>query len=181
MILECVTLVNATIKQAQTKQESKRDKDATFTKKRGKTYYGYTCHIGLDKGTDVIHRVELMPANMHDSDIFESVVHGKKKSVYADKGYANKKRRDKLESNGIFCGILQKGYRNKPLTKAQKGLNRHLSSVRNTVELSFSFMNAVLKYDRCKYYDFARNRFQFVINATVYNIRMLITLSHTTA
>lgn len=181
MILECVTLVDATIKQAQAKPESKRDKDAAFTKKRGNTYYGYKGHIGLDKGTDVIHSVEFTPANVHDSTMFDSVVHGKEKSVYADKGYANKKRGDQLESQGTFSGILAKGYRNKPLTKAQKALNKQLSSVRNTVERPFAFMKTVLKYDRCKYYDFARNRFQFIINATVYNIRRLITLSHAVA
>jgi IS5 family transposase len=177
MILECVTLVDATIKQAQATPRSKRDKDATFTKKRGKTYYGYKGHIGVDLGTEVIHSVEFTSANVHDSAMFESLVHGKEKSVYADKGYANKKRKKALETKGTFCGILEKGYRNKPLTKAGTALNKQLSKVRNIVERPFSYMKNVLNYERCSYYDDKRNRFEFVMNAIVYNIRKSITLS----
>lgn len=177
MILDKVTLVDATIKQAQAKPRSNRDNDAKFTKKRGKTYYGYKGHIGMDLGTEVIHSVEFTPANTHDSEMFDSALHGKEKSVYADKGYTNKKRKKDLETRGIFCGILEKSYRNKPLTKAQIGKNKQLSKIRNIVERPFSFMKHVLGYDRCSYYDLRRNRFQFILNATVYNMRKILTYS----
>jgi len=110
--------------------------------------------------------------------MFDSVLQGKEKSVYADKGYANKKRKTTLESKGIFCGILEKSYRNRPLTKAQIGKNKQLSKIRNIVERTFSFMKHVLGYDRCRYYDIRRNRFEFTLNATVYNIRKLLTYSN---
>lgn len=42
------TIVNATIKQAQATPHSKRDKDADFTQKPGKTYYGYKAHKAID-------------------------------------------------------------------------------------------------------------------------------------
>jgi len=177
MILDRVTLVDATIKQAQAKPGSKRDKDAQFTKKRGKTYYGYKGHVGVDLGTEVIHSVEFTPANIHDSDMFDSTLHGKEKSVYADKGYANKSRRKELESKNVFCGILEKGYRNHPLNKAQIATNKQLSKIRNIVERPFSFMKHVMGYERCSYYDLRRNRFQFIINATVHNMRKCLTLS----
>lgn len=77
MLLEPVTLVDATIKQAQAKPESGRDKDATFTKKRNKNYYGYKGHIGMDQETGVIHSVEFTPANIHDTQMFEQCLHGK--------------------------------------------------------------------------------------------------------
>ncbi len=129
LLLERVTLVDATIKEAQAKPESKRDKDAAFTKKRGKTYYGYKGHIGVDYGTGAIHSVEFTPANVHDSEMFEQCVHGKEKSIYADKGYANRKIKRNLEENGIFCGILDKGYRNRRLSKAQIANNKLLSKI----------------------------------------------------
>lgn len=180
MLLERVTLVDATIKQAQAKPGSKRDNDATFTRKRNKTYYGYKGHIGVDLGSKVIHSVEFTPANVHDSEKFDPLLRGKEKSVYADKGYAGKKRKKALENKGIFCGILEKGYRNHRLTKTQIAKNKQLSRIRNIVERPFAYMKRVLGYERCRYYDLRRNRFQFILNATVYNMRRFLTLSMVT-
>ncbi len=171
------TIVDATIKQAQAKPSSNRDNDADFTKKRGKSYYGYKGHIAMDSETDVIKKVEFTSASIHDSNMFDSLVDQTEQAVLADKGYANQQRKKDLRSKGIFCGILDKGYRNRTLSKKQQKKNRALSSVRNAVERPFSFMKQVLDYSRCSYYDIKRNRFEFIISAFVYNIRRLITLT----
>lgn len=169
------TIVDATIKQAQATSGSNRDKDADFTKKRRKTYYGYKGHIAIDEDSEVIKTVEFTKASVHDSSTFEQLVDYSEQAVFADKGYANKTRRKKLEANGIFDGILAKGYRNKPLSKSDKRFNKLLSSVRNRVERPFAFMKRILQYGRCSYYDIKRNRFEFIMGALVYNIRKLIT------
>jgi len=169
------TIVDATIKQAQANWKSNRDNDANFTKKRGKTYYGYKGHIAIDEDSEVIKTVEFTKASLHDSSTFEQLVDYSEQAVFADKGYANKARRKKLEANNIFDGILAKGYRNQPLSKSEKKLNKILSSVRNKVERPFAFMKQVLQYGRCSYYDLKRNRFEFIMSALVYNIRKLIT------
>jgi len=169
------TIVDATIKQAQANSQSNRDKDADFTKKRGKTYYGYKGHIAIDEDSEVIKSVEFTKASIHDSNRFDKLVDYSEKAVFADKGYANKTRRKKLETKGIFDGILAKGYRNKPLSKSEKKLNQLLSTVRNRVERPFAFMKRILQYSRCSYYDIKRNRFEFIMSAFVYNIRKLIT------
>jgi IS5 family transposase len=169
------TIVDATIKQAQAGSESTRDKDADFTKKRGKIYYGYKGHISIDEDSEVIKTVEFTKASIHDSSAFDQLVDYSERAVFADKGYANKIRRKKLEAAGIFDGILAKGYRNKPLSKSEKRFNKLLSSVRNRVERPFAFMKRVLQYGRCSYYDIKRNRFEFIMGALVYNIRKLIT------
>jgi IS5 family transposase len=169
------TIVDATIKQAQAGSGSNRDKDADFTKKRGKTYYGYKGHIAIDEDSEVIKTVEFTKASIHDSSAFDQLVDYSERAVFADKGYANKIRRKKLEAAGIFDGILAKGYRNKPLSKSNKRFNKLLSSVRNRVERPFAFMKRVLQYGRCSYYDIKRNRFEFIMGALVYNIRKLIT------
>lgn len=169
------TIVDATIKQAQATSGSKKDKDADFTKKRGKTYYGYKGHIAIDEESEIIKTVEFIKASIHDSSAFDHLVDYSEQAVFADKGYANKTRREKLEANGIFDGILAKGYRNKPLSKSEKKFNKLLSTVRNKVERPFAFMKRVLQYSRCSYYDLKRNRFEFIMGALVYNIRKLIT------
>lgn len=171
------TIVDATIKQAQAKPGSKRDNDADFTKKRGKTYYGYKGHIAIDSETEVIKKVEFSSASIHDSNMFNSLVDQTEQAILADKGYANQQRKRNLRSKGIFCGILDKGYRNRVLSKKQQKKNRLLSSARNAVERPFAYMKQVLQYRRCSYYDIRRNRFEFIMCAFVYNIRRLITLS----
>jgi IS5 family transposase len=171
------TIVDATIKQAQATPQSKKDNDADFTKKRGKTYFGYKGHIALDEDSEVIKTVEFTKASVHDSKMFDKLVDYTEESVFGDKGYANKERKSKLERLGIFDGILDKGYRNKPLTKTQQKVNRMLSTIRNSVERPFAYMKQVLGYQRCSYYDFRRNRFEFMFSALVYNIRRMITLT----
>jgi len=169
------TIVDATIKQAQATSVSKRDKDADFTKKRGKTYYGYKGHIAIDEDSEVIKTVEFTKASIHDSSKFDQLVDYSEEAIFADKGYANETRRKKLQRKNIFDGILSKGYRNKPLNRSEIKLNKLLSTVRNKVERPFAYMKQILNYQRCSYYDFKRNRFEFIMAAWVYNIRKLIT------
>lgn len=109
--------------------------------------------------------------------MFDSVVDYTEEAVFADKGYANEERRQKLEDRNIFDGILQKGYRNKPLTKSAIKLNKILSGIRNRVERPFAYMKRILGYERCRYYDIERNRFEFVLKAIIYNMRRMITLT----
>lgn len=171
------TIVDATLKQAQATPGSKRDKDADFTKKRGKTYFGYKGHIAIDEDSEVIKNLEFTEASVHDSNAFDQLVDYSEQAVFADKGYANKTRSKKLEQKHIFDGILAKGYRNKPLSKSAKKLNKILSTVRNRVERPFAYMKRILQYERCSYYDLKRNRFEFIMKAFVYNIRKLITVT----
>ena len=177
IILGKGTIVDATIKQAQATSYSKRDDDADHTQKRGKWYYGYKGHIAIDEESEVIKEVEFTSASVHDSTMFDSLVDYTEEAVYADKGYANTKRRKKLEDHNIFDGILEKGYRNKPLTKSAIKLNKILSGVRNRVERPFAYMKRILGYARCRYYDIGRNRFEFVLKAIIYNMRRMITLT----
>jgi IS5 family transposase len=169
------TIVDATIKQAQATSGSNRDKDADFTQKRGKTYYGYKGHIAIDEDSEVIKTVEFTKASVHDSSQFDQLVDYSEEAVFADKAYANKNRRKKFERRNIFDGILSKGYRNKPLSRSEIKFNQILSSVRNKVERPFAYMKRILNYHRCSYYDLKRNRFEFLMAALVYNIRKLLT------
>ena len=171
------TIVDATLKQAQATPASNRDSNAKFTKRRGETTYGYKGHIGVDADTNVIHSVEFTPANVHDTDKFDDLLIGSERRVLADKGYANKQRKKSLQEQGVNCGIMDKGYRNTPLTKKQLKRNKLLSAIRNAVERPFAFMKQVLNYQRCRYYDIARNRTQFIFCAIVFNMRRMLSLT----
>lgn len=175
------TLVDATIKQAYTRaipynNQNNRDKDADFTKRGNRTYFGYKGHIGVDTKTKVIHSVEFTKASVHDSEMLEELLTNKEQIVMADKAYANEKRKAKLRQKGIYHAIIDKAYRSRPLSNKQKRKNKIISKIRNEVEKPFAFMKNILNYLRCKYYNIKRNRLQFVFSSLVYNIRRMLTL-----
>ena len=176
LLLEHGTIVDATIKQSYATPKSGRDKDATHTVRRNKSYYGYKGHIGMDSKSKIIHSVEFTPAHVHDSVCFEQLMHGKEQIVIADKGYAQRERKQKLRANDTVCGILDKGYRSTSLSGKQRKRNKKLSSVRNAVERPFGFSKQVLNYTHSRYYDLARNRFQFTMVTIIYNMRRYLTL-----
>jgi len=109
LLLEHGTIVDATIKRLYATPKSGRDKDATYTVRRNKSYYGYKGLIEMDFKSKIIHSVEFTPAHVHDSACFEQLVHGKEQIVIADKGYTQRERKQKLHANDTICGILYKG------------------------------------------------------------------------
>lgn len=67
LIVEKGTIVDATIKQAPATPKSNKDQDAIFTRKLGKTYYGYKGHISIDEDSLFIKPLEFTKASVHDS------------------------------------------------------------------------------------------------------------------
>jgi IS5 family transposase len=170
------TIVDATLKQAQAVGAGGRDTDAQYTSRKGKMFYGYKGHIGLDEGSELVHTAEFTTANVADTGMFEPMLTGDEKRVFADKAYASKERRERLEEQGIFCGVLYRAARAHPLNKKQERQNKRLALIRSAVERPFAFLKRVLGYARCRYYDLHRNRFQFMTALMVYNLRRAFTL-----
>lgn len=168
------TIVDATLKQAQAFGGGRRDKDAHYTSRKGKMFYGYKGHVGMDQKTEIVHTADFTAAHVSDTELFDKMLLGTETSVYADKGYASKQRREALEQQGLHCGILFRGARAHPLSARQKRINRRLSSIRGAVERPFAFIKRILGYSRCRYYDLARNRLQFMLSLMVYNMRCSI-------
>lgn len=70
-----------------------KDLDARWTKRHGKSYFGYKNHVRVDPPSKLIWEWEVTPAHMHDSQDFEDVLKdGKQRhTVYADNAYADAK------------------------------------------------------------------------------------------
>jgi IS5 family transposase len=170
------TIVDATLKQAQAFGGGGRDSEAQYTSRKGKMFYGYKGHIGMDARTQIVHTADFTPANVSDSEKFDKMLLGSERDIYADKGYASRKRRQSLTERGVRCGIMFRGARAHPLSAHQKQINKRLSKIRSAVERPFAFLKRILGYTRCRYYDLRRNRFQFLLSLMVYNIRRSITL-----
>src|SRR6056297_4013970 len=84
------TLVDATIIDApsSTKNRAKaRDPDMSSTKKGNDWYFGMKAHVGVDAESGTVHSLETTTAQVHDSQVWDELLHGAETSVWADKGY----------------------------------------------------------------------------------------------
>lgn len=147
-----------------------KDLNARWTKKNDETHYGYKNHVKADKDSKLIVKYEVTSAEVHDSQALADLVEPKKdKVIYADSAYKG----EKIESclgNKIENQIIDKGYRNKPLTEDQKVQNKRKSSVRVRVEHIFGFMTNSMKGMSIRCIGLERAKFAIGMMNLVYNM-----------
>jgi IS5 family transposase len=138
-------------------QENKlrqKDVDAKWVTHNGKSYYGYKDHVKADEHTKLITGYKVTPANVHDSEMIGSLIDKRDRGqkVYADSAYRSGKIENELSDKNMTSMIHEKGYRNKPLTKAQQKRNKMKSKVRARIEHIFGFMTNSMNrmYIRCR-------------------------------
>jgi len=143
----------------QNKLEQK-DIDADWTKKNGKTFFGYKNHIKINKGSKLITFYAITPASVHDSIILEDLLEetDSGQPVYADSAYSGKNCDKAIKAARMENLTHEKAYRNKALTKEQKEQNTVKSKTRARVEHVFGYqwvnLNAgqlirYIGFDRC--------------------------------
>ena len=116
-----------------------KDLDATWTRKHGKSHYGYKLSINMDKRYKVIRKLETDTASTHDSRHFDTVLDpaNTNRDVFADKGYPSAEREAKLKTAGYRNYIQRMGHRNQPLSECQERRNLRIAKTRARVEHVF--------------------------------------------
>lgn len=171
------TLVKAHYKPPRTEEpQEAKDPEASWTVKQDESHYGYKAHINVDQGSELIRRVGLTPAHIYDGKVFEELVVGDEQGVYADKGYYGQERREYLEARGLFCGIMEKAVRGRPLSWWQEKKNRFISRIRGAVERRFGVLKEHYGYVRVKYGGLQRNRCQLFLLASAMNLKRMLRL-----
>src|ERR1700684_4030964 len=102
-----------------------KDKDARWTKKHGKSFYGYKNHVNADAKHKLIRRYDVTDASVHDSQTFDGLVNQPTPSadVYADSAYRSAEAEAKLSLRGLRSRIHLRASRNHPLSKAATTAN----------------------------------------------------------
>lgn len=120
-------------------KKSQKDTDARWTKKNGKSSFGYKNHIEVDTANKIIRKYSVTEASVHDSNVFEELIDpsNTNKDVYADSAYRSKEKLAWLKEHGYREKIQRKGYRGKPLTWHEEQGNRTRSRTRSRVEHVF--------------------------------------------
>ena len=171
-----LTDIDEQVNSASSRQDAQQDHDATVTKKGNKYYYGYKGHIGTDQGSDIIRRKQFTPANIHDIKEIENLTSNDEDSQFGDKGYFSDEYKRDLRKKGVYCGILDKGKRDHPLSNRQKQRNKQKSRVRCAVERPFAHMKKWYGYVRARYVNLKRNDLHFTFLCIIYNVRRGIAL-----
>ena len=152
-----------------------KDIDATWTKKHGKSHFGYKLSINVDKKYKIIRRIETDTASTHDSQHFDNVFDAGNTSrdVYADRGYPSEGREAWLKENGFRNQIQRKGKRNKPLTECQQRRNQRIAKTRARVEHVFGALEQ-MGGKLLRTIGQARASFAMTMMAACYNLKRLV-------
>ena len=104
------TLVEATIIDApsSTKNKAKsRDQEMSSTKKGNDWYCGMKAHVGVDVDSGTVHSLEATTATVHDSRVWDALLHGEEKSVWADKGCISAEREAAFREKGKVWSVMR--------------------------------------------------------------------------
>jgi IS5 family transposase len=178
LIMRKGTILDATIIEAQASRPrkgdktSKVDKDARFTKKGGKSWFGYKAHVGMDEGSGLIRSQTFTAANRNDTEPADELVIGDERAIYADAAYDTHARRARLKACGIKPRIMFRPNKHHPKLSARKALfNRLVSKTRASVERLFGDMKRLRGWHTVRAYSRVRNAVRFTLLCTILNLK----------
>ena len=182
---------NETVKGGQTPEAWKKkpaknqqkDKDARWTKKHGRSFYGYKNHVNADVAHKLIRRYDVSDAAVHDSQKLDGLLNKTNTSaeVFADSAYRSAETEARLKARGFRSRIHVRATRNHPLSQRQVEANRKKSQVRVRVEHVFGAQETSAGSRLVRTIGIVRARVKIGLQNLVYNIRRLVTLERMAA
>jgi len=159
-------------------KHSQKDTDARWTKKHGKSHYGYKNHVSVDRKHKLVRRYQVTDASVHDSRVMDDVLDADNTAsgVWADSAYRSAESEAKLEEKGLNSRIHRKGHRNKPLSEREKQGNKTRSRVRARVEHVFGAQSNDMGGPLVRSIGLVRARARIGLKNLAYNMRRLVQL-----
>ena len=165
LLLRQGMMVDATIIHApsSTKNSSgTRDPDMHQTRKGNQWFFGLKAHIGVDRYSGLVHTVVTTAANVADVTQTGALLHGNKKTVFADAGYTGADKREALKGKRSDWRIAERRHKVKALPDGElKDLTvwlEHLrAKVRARVEHPFRVIKQQFGFHKTRYRGLAKN------------------------
>lgn len=156
-------------------KRSQKDVDARWTKKHGKSHYGYKNHVNVDRMHKLVRRYHVTDAAVHDSQAVDALLtRGNTGSgVWADAAYRSAEIETTLKARGLTSRIHRKGKRGKPLTAQAQKSNRTKSTVRVRVEHIFGAQANDMGGTIVRTIGLARAKAKIGMKNLAYNMRRL--------
>jgi len=154
------TIVDATIINAPSStknRDKKRDPDMHQTRKGNQWFFGMKAHIGVDSKTKLIHSVAVTPANVHDSQVLEDLLHGNETREWGDSAYAGQKQTLNEHAPQAKDFTQKKASSYRSLTEAERSANRQKSKTRSRVEHVFGVMKRQFGFNKVRYRGLDKN------------------------
>ena len=184
MLVRRGSLIDATLIKAQThptpKGEPNPDPDADWTRRGKDGHFGYKVHLAVDQGSDLLRHLALTAASVSEAHLFEGMVRGDEAAVFADGAYCKDARKKALRSRGVFCGIINRPWRYRPISAQQKKRNKFFSRVRRAVERVIAVLKCHYGMGRCRYLGRSRNYNHFWLKGICYNLKKMLVLQEAT-
>lgn len=157
-----------------------REPEASFTRKGGKSYFGWRLHVGVDQGSGLVRRVLVTPAHVNESSVAEALICGDEQAIYADKAYENKARRRRLKERGVKDRIMHRRHKHQAaLPHWQAVRNRLIAPRRAAVEGVFGTLKRTYARSRSRFFGLLKTAADLMRVLTVYNLRRAMSLSPT--
>lgn len=162
------------------KVENTQDKDASYNVKtasdgKQKTTYGFKAHINVDEDGFILAQT-LTTGSLHDSNVFAELLTGSEEALYADSAYKSRKHDELLQDKDIQNNILERAYRNKPLTVQQKRHNQFASQVRYVVERTFGVLKNHHGLGQARYDGIERNQARLSLICIAHNLKRAVNI-----
>lgn len=117
-----------------------QDTQARWTKKHGKSYFGYELSVSADKQYKLLRRIKISTAAENATCHLEDVLNrlNTSRDLYGDKGYVDGEREARLKWHGWRLHIQRKARQGKPLSGCQQRRNIRIARTRARVEHVFA-------------------------------------------
>lgn len=160
-------------------KREQKDVEARWTKKHGKSYYGYKNHINVDAEHKLVRDYQVTPANVHDSQVFDEVIDpdNADPEVWADSAYRSEDTQAVLAKAGYVSHIQEKGQSGQPLSDEQNRANRERSRIRSRVEHVFGVQENSLGGKLVRTIGLARATVKIGLMNLSYNLKRYVYLN----
>src|SRR4029453_5656689 len=155
-----------------------KDRDARWTKKHGRSFFGYKNHVNADAKHKLIRHYAVTDAAVHDSRELDGLLDTGNtcNDVFADSAYRSTKIEGRLRASGFKSRIHRRATRNHPLSNAQLKANRNRDKIAPRIEHVFGAQEASPGGRIVRTIGIVRARAKIGLQNLAYNIRRLVTL-----
>ena len=160
-----------------------KDKDARWTKKHGRSFFGYKNHVNADARHKLIRGYAVGDASEHDSQKLDELLNrgNTSRDVYADSAYRSAETERKLGARGFRSRIHKRGRRSHPLTEAEGRANHRKSKVRARIEHVFGAQENAPGGRLVRTIGIVRAKIKIGLQNLAYNVRRLVILERAAA
>ncbi|HEX7760066.1 MAG TPA: IS5 family transposase [Caulobacteraceae bacterium] len=152
--------------------------DANWTKKNGKSHFGYKLHVGMDQGSGLVRSAVMTPAKTADIAMAPQLIIGDEAAVYGDKAYSKKALNAALKARGAKPRIAYRRHKTEPvLTRWKKRRNDLIARIRAPVEGVFSQAKRFYGLARARCHTLQRNQSRAFAILTIFNLKRAVRLT----